>query len=134
MGSGEQRHAPRPRARGWGYDKTSNNDTTVRAELVELANQVNFAAAAVTFGGMHGVGDMVLGTDGQWMIRPTEKCSGGHLLAGHCIVACMPCSCQDRHPSWSCDGCGHTTYEPGAGGRTARCSTAPPGSGESEPP
>jgi hypothetical protein len=61
------------------------------------------------------VGDMVLGTDGQWMIRPPEKCAGGHVLAGHCIVASQPCSCQDRHLSWSCDRCRHTTYGPALG-------------------
>jgi hypothetical protein len=42
---------------------------------------------------MHEVGDMVLGVNGEWMIRPPEKCANGHLRAGNCIVAAMPCSC-----------------------------------------
>lgn len=63
-------------------------------------------------GVVNDIGDMVLGTDGSYMIRPPERCANGHQLAGHCIVASTLCSCQDRHLSWSCDRCGHITYGP----------------------
>ena len=58
---------------------------------------------------------MVLGINGEWMVRPPEKCGSGHLLAGNCIVAAQPCSCRDRHMSWFCDTCGHITYGPALG-------------------
>lgn len=64
---------------------------------------------------MREVGDMVLGVDGQWMIRPPEKCGNGHTLAGRCTVAAMPCSCGDRHLSWFCERCAHTTFGPALG-------------------
>ena len=64
---------------------------------------------------MHEVGDMVRGVNGDWMIRPPEKCTNGHTLAGRCIVAAMPCSCGDRHLSWCCNTCGHVTYGPALG-------------------
>jgi len=59
---------------------------------------------------VNGVGDMVLSTDGRWIIRLPEKCANGHLLKGRCIVAAQPCSCGDRHLSWYCDVCEHVTY------------------------
>lgn len=51
---------------------------------------------------MNDIGDMVLGINGQWMVRLPGRCANGHLLAENCIVAAQPCSCQDRHMSWSC--------------------------------
>jgi hypothetical protein len=44
------------------------------------------------------VGDLVLGVDGQWMVRPPERCGAGHLLRGHCLVGSMICLCQVRQP------------------------------------
>jgi hypothetical protein len=61
------------------------------------------------------VGDMALGIDGQWMVRPPERCAQGHLLVGNCIVAAQPCRCQDRHMSWCCETCSHVTYGPALG-------------------
>jgi rubrerythrin len=61
------------------------------------------------------VGDMVLGTDGQWMIRPPQKCAGDHQLARRCVVTSQPCNCQGRHLSWCCDVCGHVAYGPAVG-------------------
>ena len=61
------------------------------------------------------IGDMVLGFNGEYMIRPPERSADGHLLPANCIVACTPCSYQDRHLSWTCDGCGHTTHGPALG-------------------
>jgi hypothetical protein len=62
-----------------------------------------------------GVGDLVLSTSGQWMVRPPQRCGNGHRLAGHCIVGTLPCRCQDRHLTWCCDRCGHITYGPALG-------------------
>jgi hypothetical protein len=59
-----------------------------------------------------GVGDLVLSTEGSWMVRPPEFCANRHRLAGNCIVSSQPCRCQDRHVSWSCNSCGHVTYGP----------------------
>jgi hypothetical protein len=64
---------------------------------------------------MHGVGDLVPSADGSWMVRPPERCANGHRLRGRCIVGTTPCSCQDRHLSWTCDLCGNTTYGPALG-------------------
>ena len=64
---------------------------------------------------MREVGDLVLSTDGAWMVRPPERCANGHQLAGHCIVGTLPCRCQDRHLTWCCDACGHITYGPALG-------------------
>jgi len=64
---------------------------------------------------VHGVGDLVPGIDGSWMVRPPERCANGHRLRGRCIVGTTPCSCQDRHLSWTCDLCGDTTYGPALG-------------------
>lgn len=61
------------------------------------------------------VGDLVLGTDGRWMVRPPERCGSGHLLRGNCILAAQPCSCGDRHLSWRCETCEHITYGPALG-------------------
>ena len=62
-----------------------------------------------------GVGDLVLSTDGSWMVRPPEFCANRHQLAGNCIVSTQPCQCQDRHMSWSCNSCGQVTYGPALG-------------------
>ena len=64
---------------------------------------------------MHGVGDLVPGVDGSWMVRPPERCANGHLLRGRCIVGTTACSCQDRHLTWTCDVCQDTTYGPALG-------------------
>jgi hypothetical protein len=62
-----------------------------------------------------GVGDLVLSTSGQWMVRPPERCINGHRLAGHCIVGTLVCACGERrHLTWTCD-CGDTTYGPALG-------------------
>jgi hypothetical protein len=73
------------------------------------------AAGLVRQKEMNEVGDLVLGIDGQWMVRPPERCANGHPLAGRCIVATQPCRCQDRHVSWCCDQCGHITFGPPLG-------------------
>lgn len=62
-----------------------------------------------------GVGDLVQSTDGEWMVRPPEECGAGHRLAGNCIVGTLECSCGDRHLTWCCDTCEHTTYGPTLG-------------------
>jgi hypothetical protein len=64
---------------------------------------------------MNEVGELVLGTDGRWMIRPPQYCGNGHRLAGRCIVGTMPCRCQDRHLTWRCDTCGDITFGPSLG-------------------
>lgn len=64
---------------------------------------------------MHDVGDLVLSTGGEWMVRPPERCANGHRLAGRCIVGTMPCRCQDRHLTWCCDACGDITFGPALG-------------------
>jgi hypothetical protein len=64
---------------------------------------------------MSEVGDMVRGVNGEYMIRPPEKCANGHTLHGHCIVAAQPCSCGDRHLSWCCNTCEHVTFGPPLG-------------------
>jgi hypothetical protein len=77
---------------------------------------------------MHGVGDLVTGLDGSWMVRPPERCAHGHLLRGRCIVGTTVCACQDRHLSWTCDVCQDTTYGPNWD-LTATSCTGPPRSG-----
>jgi hypothetical protein len=64
---------------------------------------------------MYEVGELVLSTDGAVMVRPPERCANGHPLAGRCIVGTLPCSCGDRHLTWCCDVCEHTTYGPALG-------------------
>ena len=64
---------------------------------------------------MPAVGELVLSTDGQWMVRPPQRCGNGHQLAGRCIVGTLACSCGDRHLTWCCDACKHTTYGPSLG-------------------
>ncbi len=90
-----------------------------RANGVPLCSRRCLSAAGVRprryTGAVNEVGDMVLGINGEWMVRPPENCGCGHLLAGNCIVAAQPCSCQDRHMSWRCDTCGHITYGPALG-------------------
>jgi hypothetical protein len=61
------------------------------------------------------VGDLVAGADGSWMVRPPERCANGHVLRGRCIVGTSPCSCQDRHLTWTCNECGDTTFGPALG-------------------
>jgi hypothetical protein len=61
------------------------------------------------------IGDLVLNTGGEWMVRPPQHCGHGHLLRGHCVVGTTACSCQDRHLSWTCDLCGDTIYGPSLG-------------------
>jgi hypothetical protein len=68
---------------------------------------------------MHEVGELVLGVNGAWMVRPPERCGNGHLLTGRCIVGSAVCSCQDRHLTWTCDECEDTTYGPAL---SERCS------------
>jgi hypothetical protein len=65
--------------------------------------------------GLIEVGDMVVGTDGKWMIRPPQRCAQGHLLVGNCLVAAQPYSFGDRHLSWTCDRCEYVVYGPAAG-------------------
>jgi hypothetical protein len=56
------------------------------------------------------VGDLVLSTGGEWMVRPPERCGNGHpITPGHVLVGTAVCSCQDRHLTWMCD-CGSTVY------------------------
>lgn len=62
-----------------------------------------------------GVGDLVLSTEGSWMVRPPELCANRHRLGGNCLVSATPCQCQSRHMSWSCNSCGHVTYGPALG-------------------
>ena len=61
------------------------------------------------------IGDLVLSTTGQWMVRAPERCRNGHLLAGRVLVGTAVCACQDRHLSWTCDECGDTVYGPALG-------------------
>jgi hypothetical protein len=64
---------------------------------------------------MHDVGDLVLSTDGAWMVRAPERCGAGHLLRGHCLVGTLVCACQDRHVTWTCDRCDDTVFGPALG-------------------
>jgi hypothetical protein len=60
------------------------------------------------------VGDLVRGTDDQWMVRPPQHCPSGHKLApGRVLVGHVPCGCGRRggHMTWSCE-CGATVYAP----------------------
>jgi hypothetical protein len=55
---------------------------------------------------MNEVGDLVLSTDGAWMVRPPERCGNGHpVTPGRVLVGTAVCRCQDRHVTWECD-CG----------------------------
>lgn len=64
---------------------------------------------------MHSVGDLVLGTDGRYMVRPPERCGNGHpIRPGHVLVGTCVCGCGDRHLAWTCD-CGSTVYGPAFG-------------------
>jgi hypothetical protein len=74
-----------------------------------------YGQARPTLDAMSEVGELVLSTDGQWMVRPPQRCGNGHQLAGRCIVGTLACSCGDRHLTWCCDACKHTTYGPSLG-------------------
>jgi len=63
------------------------------------------------------IGDLVVSTTGQRMVRAPERCRNGHPLAGHALVGTTVCRCQDRHLSWTCNECGDTTYGPALGPR-----------------
>jgi hypothetical protein len=64
---------------------------------------------------MSEVGDLVLGTDGSWMVRPPQRCGNGHpITPGRVLVGTAVCACQDRHLTWSCE-CGSTVYGPELG-------------------
>lgn len=53
---------------------------------------------------MNEVGDLVLSVDGQWMVRPPERCGNGHRITpGPVVVGTAVCRCQDRHLTWECD-------------------------------
>jgi hypothetical protein len=61
------------------------------------------------------VGDLVLSSGGEWMVRPPERCGNGHpITPGRVLVGTAVCACQDRHLTWTCD-CGDTTYGPALG-------------------
>ena len=64
---------------------------------------------------MNEVGDLVLNTKGQWMVRPPERCGNGHpITGGRVLVGTMVCSCGDRHLTLECD-CGSIVYGPALG-------------------
>jgi hypothetical protein len=71
------------------------------------------------------VGDLVRGTDDQWMVRPPQHCPSGHKLApGRVLVGHVPCGCGRRRAtsSWGTrlpnlrasvpEDRGRTGYEP----------------------
>ena len=79
---------------------------------------------------VHGVGDLVAGIDGSWMVRPPARCANGHPLRGRCIGGTTPCSCQDQAPGRrTCDACGDTTYGPALRTSLQRATRAGCGSG-----
>jgi hypothetical protein len=64
---------------------------------------------------MHEVGDLVLGIDCSWMVRPPERYGNGHpITPGRVLVGTAVRACQDRHLTWSCE-CGSKVYEPALG-------------------
>jgi hypothetical protein len=66
---------------------------------------------------VHGVGELVLCTDGRVMVRAPERCGLGHpITPGRVLVGSVPCACDHgRHMTWLC-GCGSTVYGPGQTG------------------
>ena len=80
------------------------------------------------------VGDLVLSSGGEWMVRPPERCGNGHpITPGHVLVGTAVCACQDRHLTWLCE-CGSMVYGPELGerceliygaARVRRCDTLP---------
>jgi hypothetical protein len=66
---------------------------------------------------MNEVGDLVLSTDGEWMVRPPQRCCNGHpITPGRVLVGSVPCVCdRGRHMTWLCEfsiNCGSTVYGP----------------------
>ena len=62
------------------------------------------------------VGDLVLSTRGEWIVRPPQRCGNGHWLQpGRVLVGSMVCACGERrHLTWLCE-CGNTSYGPELG-------------------
>jgi hypothetical protein len=61
------------------------------------------------------VANLVRSRDGQWFVRPPERCGNGHpITPGRVLVGTAVCACQDRHLTWSCE-CGSTVYGPELG-------------------
>ena len=39
------------------------------------------------------IGDLVLSTSGEWMVRPPQRCGNGHRIEpGHVLVGSMVCA------------------------------------------
>jgi hypothetical protein len=62
------------------------------------------------------VGELVLSTSGEWMVRPPQRCGNGHRLQpGRVLVGSIVCGCGERrHLTWLCE-CGNTSYGPELG-------------------